>query len=396
MMTVIIDYSMGAAQHSLQPSAHTVTAFVYTLLLAFGVDVSKGLFAGPLHSLPKEQLGAMEFLVHQRDGKSKLMRLDEMCEDAQDYFYVVQSHLIFRLHTQRGGYFYHEILAMMLDPVFSDFAVMVLGAAYDPTKEWIDALVNKYAPKFAAPPSPVERKRQRICKVGQVVVPTPPESRERIVSELEKFITDGPGKDILDTHIGERPRVVDLHSLLHLVKVYDPLRFWANSNMKSAYPAIYLLNLTLLAYQHSTALVESMFSLAGKFMRGEKNNHSEELAKAILINKTNLFTQKSQRKYEKGTLDPDEDSDDEFEAALQFTKDDENDLMKAFQDGENVSVVEAQLRLDELREKYLGEIEVEIRATNRITFNEVAAAKAMYEALKGMCKEEEEARAEDE
>ena len=142
-----------------------------------------------------------------------------------------------------------------------------------------------------------------------------PQTRVSISSELDRFL-ELSTHEMFTKHFYNPPTrktSIRLHSLLSLMEDYNPLEFWSSPQFQFEFPAIFVINLTALASMTSTAFVESIFSIAGRFWTAQKSNLRVETAKSVMIVKTNQFIERRKEKAKQGRLvaDYNTDSDDE-------------------------------------------------------------------------------------
>lgn len=304
-------YVLGASQRSSKASVHTVLPLILFILHDFGVEVSNGLFVEKLESVDDEKLLQLKFDVLQPNGSFVETPLGAMCEGALAYFRVLQGHLIQRLHKERGNYFYHELLGMMLDHEFSYFAPMVLGSRFQGTKEWVIKEVARAASLVA--PSDAEPAQQTALQPVVLDVfddmPAYVESTASSVrNELDDLWTEP--RLFVRKHLWKSR----LPNLLALIEDYDPLVYWSKPASQYLFPGCFRINLTTLAYTPSTAFVESIFSVASSIFTVNRASLSAEQLRALVLHKMKAFISLRAARVETGWKGSDQngpDTDDE-------------------------------------------------------------------------------------
>lgn len=108
-------------------------------------------------------------------------------------------------------------------------------------------------------------------------------------------------------------KVFSLKRLLLYSDNFDLLGFWSNKQNQDAYPGIYHLARSTMAYMASTAFVESVFSLTGRLMTPVMSNYGDNTIEAMLLCKSKSHVDKRMAKVMSGKQLDDDDTADELD-----------------------------------------------------------------------------------
>jgi hypothetical protein len=227
-----------------------------------------------------------------RDGtissERRVISLDQMSPEAQGFYKVVASHIIFRFGIKRENRFFYEILAVFTDPFMKEYIPLVFcegPLAFNMPA--ISATVKRIINNFTEARSPEEHKADSAQSIKVVQKPAL-QMVIRGVDELGMWLSTQfmQGNDISEA--------ATLKGFVDLLEKHDPLNFWSQSHLQTQFPKIYSVNLVTLAYHSSSAYAETLFSSSGILLTKQRNRLYESplMLEAVTILKVHYTSEK--------------------------------------------------------------------------------------------------------